>query len=72
MTWAESDLRDKMMRDDEYADLCPICDECKQQMTAEEYYYDVYDHIVCPNCMDRFIEHFKKRVESYVEDRRYR
>lgn len=69
-SWAEYDLNNKMMSDEEYANKCPICDMCKDQIVFEDYYYDIDDHVICPSCIDSFIENYRKAVHSYVESRR--
>lgn len=70
MTWAESDLHNKMLSDEEYEKKCPICDMCKDSMVSVDHYYDIDDHIICPDCITDFIEYYRHSVESYIEGRR--
>ena len=62
----ESEL-DNLVRDTNYEKACPVCDECGLAMTAEDYYYDIDGHLVCPECTDTFLENYRKSIISYLE-----
>lgn len=64
-------LRAELARRDSYEERCPTCEICGQKMTNCEYYYDIYDTLVCDNydCISKFLRGFRKSVESYLEDR---
>ena len=56
-------LNHQMDRMDEYERKVPICDECGQRLTADDYYWDVNSTILCERCLLRF----RKSVEDFIE-----
>ena len=52
----------------EYEALCPVCDDCGESITAEEY-YEIDGRIICPDCL----KDYRKWTDDYVraeEERR--
>ena len=68
-TWAESDLKEHDNKMDEYEKKCPVCDMCKDPITWTDYYYNVDDRVICPDCTDRFLEYYRKSVQSFIDRR---
>ena len=60
-------LGSEMARMDAYEDNCPVCEECNNAITADEFYYEIYGTILCERCLNNY----RHSVESYVEARRY-
>lgn len=56
-------LNHQMDRMDEYERKVPICDECGQRLTADDYYWDMNSTILCERCLLRF----RKSVEDFIE-----
>lgn len=56
-------LQHHMERMDEYERKVPICDECGQRLTADDYYWDVNSTILCERCLLRY----RKSVEDFIE-----
>ncbi len=41
----------------------PRCDECRNRIHDEYYYYDVYGEILCEKCMKRL---FREKTEDII------
>lgn len=72
--YVEEQLADKLLSEDNYERLCPVCDICGQSMTAGTYFYDIDGTYVCDEyeCINGFLKEFRRSVFSYVESRRQR
>jgi formylmethanofuran dehydrogenase subunit E len=56
-------LAEEQARMDVYERRCPICDECGEPITADDWYWGIYDNILCESCLLKF----RKSIESYIE-----
>lgn len=54
-------LNDQLDRMDAYERRVPICDECGQKLTADEYYWDMNSTILCERCLMKF----RRNIEDY-------
>ena len=54
-------LNDQMERMNAYERMVPICDECGQRLTAEEWYWDVNTTILCERCLMKY----RRSIEDY-------
>lgn len=54
-------LNNQMAYMDAYERKVPICDECGQRLTAEEWYWDMNTTILCERCLMKF----RRSIEDY-------
>lgn len=54
-------LNDHLNRMDSYERMVPICDECGQKLTADEYYWNMNSTILCERCLMKF----RRNIEDY-------
>lgn len=59
----EETLNNQMAYMDAYERKVPICDECGQRLTAQEWYWDVNTTILCERCLMKF----RHPIEGYIE-----
>ena len=64
-------LKNELARRDAYENQVPICDICKQKMTSNEYFFDVYGTMVCDSfdCVQAFMRGFRRSIETYIDER---
>ena len=64
-------LTEELARRDAYEEMCPTCAMCGQKMVGNEHYYEIYGTLVCDEyeCIHKFLQEFRKTVDSYLEDR---
>jgi hypothetical protein len=70
--YVEEQLAHKLLTEEQYESACPICCVCGNHITASEYFYDIDGTFFCDNydCVNGFLQQYRRRVISYVENGR--
>jgi hypothetical protein len=59
-------LEEEQRRLDSYERSCPVCSDCQDHITCDDYYYEINGRILCERCLRQY----RRSVEQFIEEHR--